>query len=91
MSLTDSIQQDRHIVVAVDPVAKTVRIRGEADACTDLSCSEQTLVVSDDAGSGADLSKLNAGDLVKLEGPSGRPRRRSVVRRVWDELSSPEW
>jgi hypothetical protein len=90
MSLTDSLQQDRHIVVAVDPVRHTVRIKGAADACTDLSCSEQTLVVSDE-GSGADLTALNAGDIVKLEGPAGRPDRIVVVRRVWDELSSPEW
>jgi hypothetical protein len=91
MSLTDSIQQNRHIVVAVDAARKTVRIKGAADACTDLSCSEQTLVVSDDGGSRADLTALNAGDIVKLEGPLGRPRRIVVVRRVWDELSSPEW
>jgi hypothetical protein len=91
MSLTDSLQQDRHIVVAVDPVSKKLRIRGAADACTDLACSEHTVVVSDDAGSRADLSALNAGDIVKLEGPADRPRRIVVVRRVWDELSSPEW
>ena len=91
MSLTDSIQQDRHIVVAVDPVRKTVRVKGVADACTDLSCSEQTLVVSDDAGSRTGLAALNAGDIVKFEGPLDRPRRIVVVRRVWDELSSPEW
>jgi len=91
MSLTDSIQQTRHIVVAIDLAAKTVRVRGEAEACTDLSCSEQTLVVSDDGGTRADLSALNAGDIVKLEGPPGQPRRIVVVRRVWDELSSPEW
>ncbi len=91
MSLTDSIQQNRHIVVAVDVTRRTVRIKGDADACTDLSCSEQTLVVSDDAGVCADLTALNAGDIVRLEGPPGRPRRIVVVRRVWDELSSPEW
>jgi hypothetical protein len=91
MSLTDSLQQDRHIVVAVDPARQTIRVKGAADACTDLSCSEQTLVVSDDAGTGADLAALNAGDIVKLEGPLDRPRRIVVVRRVWDELSSPEW
>ena len=91
MSLTDSIQQNRHIVVAVDAARKTVRIKGDADACTDLSCSEQTLVVSDDAGVCADLTALNAGDIVRLEGPLGQPRRIVVVRRVWDELSSPEW
>lgn len=90
MSLTDSLQQDRHIVVAVDAARHSVRIKGVADACTDLACSEQTLVVSDE-GSRADLTALNAGDIVKLEGPPGRPARIVVVRRVWDELSSPEW
>jgi len=90
MSLTDSIQQDRHIIVAVDTARNTVRIKGVADACTDLSCSAQTLVVSDE-GSRADLTALNAGDIVRLEGPVGRPERIVVVRRVWDELSSPEW
>jgi hypothetical protein len=91
MSLTDSIQQSRHLVVAVDPVRHTVRLKGVAGACTDLSCSDQLLVVSDDAGTGADLATLNAGDIVKLEGPPDRPHRIVVVRRVWDELSSPEW
>ena len=91
MSLTDSLQQDRLIIVAVDPARKTVRVKGAADACTDLSCSEQTLVVSDDAQDRTDLAALNAGDIVKLEGPLDRPRRIVVVRRVWDELSSPEW
>ena len=91
MSLTDSLQQDRHIVVAVDPASRTIRVKGAADACSDLSCSEQTLVVSDDAGARTDLGTLNAGDIVKLEGPLDRPRRIVVVRRVWDELSSPEW
>jgi len=91
MSLTDSMQQDRHIVVAVDAVRNTVRVKGVADVCTDLSCSEQTLVVSDDQGPRAGLAALNAGDIVRLEGPVGRPQRIVVVRRVWDELSSPEW
>jgi hypothetical protein len=90
MSLTDSLQQDRHIVVSVDAATKTIRIKGVADACTDLSCSDRTLVVSDQ-GSGPSLAALNAGDIVKLEGPAGRPDRIVVVRRVWDELSSPEW
>lgn len=90
MSLTDSLQQDRHIIVAIDTSRGTVRIKDVADACTDLSCTDKTLVVSDE-GSRADLTALNAGDIVKLEGPPGRPERIIVVRRVWDELSSPEW
>ncbi len=90
MSFTESLQKDRHIVVSVDTARGTVRVKGLAEACTDLSCSENTLVVSDE-GTRADLAMLNAGDIVRLEGPGGRPERIVVVRRVWDELSSPEW
>ena len=90
MSFTESLQRDRHIIVSVDTSKGTVRVKGLADACTDLSCSEQTLVVSDE-GTRADLALLNAGDIVRLEGPGTRPERIIVVRRVWDELSSPEW
>lgn len=90
MGFTESLQRDRHIVVSVDTARGTVRVRGAADACTDLSCSGDTLVVSDQ-GTHANLASLNAGDIVRLEGPGGRPERIVVVRRVWDELSSPEW
>ena len=90
MSFTESLQKDRHIVVSVDTARGRVRVKGLADACTDLSCSEATLVVSDE-GIRADLAMLNAGDIVRLEGPADRPERIVVVRRVWDELSSPEW
>ena len=91
MSLTDSLQQDRHVIVAVDPARKTIRVKGAADACTELTCSEQTFVLADDVDGPADLTALNAGDIVKLEGTPAGPRRIIVVRRVWDELSSPEW
>lgn len=89
-SLTDWLQQSRFVVVAVDPARRTVRIKGAAEMCTDLSCSERTLVVSDE-GTGADLTALNAGDVVKIEESSGRPERIVVVRRVWEELTTPEW
>ena len=90
MSFTEALQRDRHIVVSIDTSRGIVRVKGATDACTDLSCSESTLVVSDE-GARADLAALNAGDIVRLEGPGGRPERIVVVRRVWDELSSPEW
>src|SRR5207247_10093549 len=90
MSLTDSIQQDRHIIVAVDTARNTVRIKGVADACTDLSCSAQTLAVSDE-GRRAARTALNARDNVRLEGTVGRPACDVVVRRVGDALSSPAW
>jgi hypothetical protein len=89
-SFTDALQQDRHIVVAFDPSTGRLRVKGAADVCTDLSCSPDTIVVCDES-TRHDLGVLNAGDIVRLEGPSGSPRRIVVVRRVWDEYSSPEW
>ena len=89
-SFTDSLRQNRLIVVAVDQAAGRVRVKAESEACTDLACSKETLVVSDQ-GTSADLQTLNPGDIVKLEGKTGSPQRIVVVRRVWDELTSPEW
>lgn len=89
-SFTDALQQDRHIVVAFDQSTGRLRVKGAADVCTDLSCSKQTVVVCDES-TGHDLRALNAGDIVRLEGPAGFPQRIVVVRRVWEEYSSPEW
>ena len=89
-SLTDWLQQSRLVVVSVDLEHRRVRVKTEAEACTDLTCSEQTLVVSDES-SGPDLTALNPGDIVKVEQTTGRPERIVVVRRVWEELTSPEW
>ncbi|HYS17649.1 MAG TPA: hypothetical protein VET45_12065 [Candidatus Binatia bacterium] len=89
-SLTESLRKNRLIVVAVDQASGRVRVKEESEACTDLSCSKETLVVSDQ-GISADLQTLNPGDIVKLEGKTGSPQRIVVVRRVWDELTSPEW
>ena len=89
-SLTDWLQQSRLVVVSVDPSRRRVRVKSAADACTDLSCSESTIVVSDDGAGGLDA--LNAGDIVKLDGGAAdRPERIVVVRRVWEELTSPEF
>ena len=89
-SLTDWLQQSRFVVVAVDPARRSLRIKGHTEMCTDVSCTERTLVVSDD-GAAPDLSALNAGDIVRIEEASGRPERIVVVRRVWEELTTPEW
>jgi hypothetical protein len=89
-SLTDWLQQSRVVVVGVDPITRRIRVRNDSEACTDLSCHERTLVVSED-GTAPDLGSLNAGDIVRVEEKSGRPERIVVVRRVWEELTSPEW
>ena len=90
-SLTDWLQQNRLIVVSVDAATHRVRVKGAADVCSDLMCSEQTLVVGDEAGD-TGLTALNAGDIVRLDGGTpGQPERIVVVRRVWEELTSPEF
>jgi hypothetical protein len=88
-SLTDWLQQSRLVVVGVDAERRRIRVKTEADACTDVSCSERTVVVTDE-GVG-DLAAINAGDIVRIEDASGLPERIVVVRRVWEELTSPEW
>ena len=90
-SLTDWLQQNRLVVVSVDPSRHRLRLKGAADVCSDVSCSDRTVVVTeDDAAAG--LAALNAGDIVKLDGGTpGRPERIVVVRRVWEELTSPEF
>jgi hypothetical protein len=89
-SVTDALQQQRAIVVAVDATRGRVRIKGSTDVCSELSCSGETLVCCDE-GASPDLGSLNPGDVVKIEGPEGHPERIVVVRRAWDELTSPEW
>jgi hypothetical protein len=89
-TLTDALQHGRLVVVATDQERRLIRVRSEAEACTDLACHEETVVVTeDDAGAG--LGALNPGDIVKVNTVAGRPAQIVVVRRVWDELSSPEF
>ena len=90
LSLTDWLQQSRLVVVSVDKAKGYVRVKGHAEACSDLACPEQTVVVTED-GMGPDLDALNPGDIIRIEGAADRPDRIVVVRRVWDELTSPEF
>ena len=88
-SLSELIQESRLTIVAVDKSRGRVRVRGAADACTDLSCSEHALVVTDDVAK-ADLELLNPGDIVKIEPAAGPAEKIVVVRRAWEEIASPE-
>jgi hypothetical protein len=87
-TLTEWLQQSRLVVVQVDTSAGKLRVRGEADACTELSCADHTIVVSDEGAGG--LETLNPGDIIKVEPTVERPERVIVVRRVWEEIASPE-
>ena len=86
-NLTDWLQQSRLMVVSVDRDQGRVRVK--EDACTDLLCHEHTVVVTED-GTTAGLDALNPGDIVKVESAAGRTQRIVVLRRVWEELASPE-
>ncbi len=88
-SLAEHIQRSRLMVVEVNRAEGRLRVRGEADACTELSCSADTLVVTEE-DTGAGLDALNPGDIIKVEPASGRLTRIVVLRRAWDELASPE-
>jgi hypothetical protein len=77
------------IVVAVDPVLRRVRVRGDGDTCSDLACADTTLVMTEDGPAG--LETLNAGDIIRVQPAPGATQRIVVVRRVWEELTSPEW
>ena len=90
-TFTDWLQASRLVVVAVEKDRHRVRVRGVEDVCTDLVCHDETLVVSDDESPNHDLDSLNPGDIVKVESAGNRANRIVVVRRVWEELTSPEW
>ena len=88
-SITEWLQQNRLTVVAVDTVGGRLRLRNEAEACSDLHCGEETVVMTEDGA--AELGAINVGDIVKVDASAGRAQRIVVVRRVWDELTSPEF
>ncbi len=88
-SLTEELQEGRFVIVSADPEKRTVRIRAEADMCREMACHDETRVTTDDGPS--HLGTLNAGDIVRVAMVDGRAREIVVVRRVWEELSSPEY
>jgi hypothetical protein len=89
MSLTDSLKHERYSVVAVDKAAGRLRIKNEAALCTDFACGEAEILT--DEGRTRDLDEINTGDIIMLEYKDGRAKEIRVVRRVFDEYSSPEW
>ena len=88
-SLTDSLKHDRYRVVEVDKAAGRLRIKSEADMCSDFACGEADVVT--DEGRTRDLAEINPGDIVMLDHKDGKATEIRVVRRVFDEYSSPEW
>jgi hypothetical protein len=88
-SLTDSLKHERFSVVHVDKESGRLRVKGMADACTDLSC-EGAVVVTED-GRTEDVAQVHPGDIITMDQKDGRARQIVVVRRAYEEYSSPEW
>ena len=74
---------------AIDPERRHLRVRGAQDACADVSCGQDTVVVGDEAAA-LSLDALHPGDIVKLERSHGGSTRIVVLRRAWEEYASPE-
>jgi hypothetical protein len=89
-TLTDWLRNSRLVVVDIERELGRVRVRSEADGCSDLACGAQAIVV-DETGTSTGLETLNPGDVIKVAREAGQPDRLVVVRRVWDELTSPEF
>ena len=86
--LTDWLQHNRLTVIGVDKERGRIRVRAHDDACSDITCGDSLLV----AGEGsAGLEALQPGDIIRVDREPGRQDKIVVVRRVWDELTSPEF
>lgn len=88
-SLSELLDRERFCVVDVDRVAGRLRVKGLADACTDLSCADAEITT--DEGVSKDLWKVGPGDIIKMVQKDGRAHEIVVVRRAYEEHSSPEW
>lgn len=89
-SLFENLQTSRLTVVEVLKEAGRLRVKGPADVCTDVSCGAEAVVEASEGPTGG-LEALMPGDIIRLA-PSPRGGQRIViVRRVWDELTSPEF
>ena len=89
-SLSERLQRERLIVVEVMKEAGRIRVREAADSCTEISCGREAVVEASEGPTGG-LEALCPGDIIRVESDAASPRRIVVVRRVWEELTSPEF
>ena len=87
--LTDSLKHERFHVVDVDKEAGRLRVKAVEDVCTDVSC--HGALVFNEVGEACALDKVCPGDIITMEEKNGRVHEIVVVRRAFEEYSSPEW
>lgn len=89
-SITERLQSNRWLVVEVLKEAGRIRVKGASDSCRDVSCGADAIVEAHE-GPGGGLEALNPGDIIRMESDPGNAQRIVVVRRAWEELTSPEF
>ena len=89
-SLSEHLQSTRLTVVEVLKEAGRLQVKGLEDACSDVWCGTEAVVEACEGPSGS-LDAVNPGDIIRLEPMPGGAQRIRIVRRVWDELTSPEF
>ena len=73
----------------VDKSTGRLRVKGVADACTDLSRAGAEIIT--DEGVTKDLDAVRPGDIIKMAQKDGRAHEIVVGRLAYEEYSSPEW
>ena len=88
-NLTAAIQTGRMTVLKVNRGANQIVSLNSEGKVRVTTVSNKTLVVTEDKKA-ADLALLNTGDLIQVEPRDGQVQRIRVLRRAWQETTSPE-
>jgi translation initiation factor IF-1 len=88
-SLTAAIQTGRMTVLKVNREANQIVSLNSEGRVRVTTVSNKAVVVTEDKKA-ADLTLLNAGDLIQVEPRDGQVQRIRVLRRAWQETTSPE-
>jgi hypothetical protein len=88
-NLTAAIQTGRMTVLKVNREANQIVSLSSEGRVRVTTVSNKAVVVTEDKKA-ADLALLNAGDLIQVEPRDGQIQRILVLRRAWQETTSPE-
>jgi hypothetical protein len=88
-NLTAAIQAGRMTVLKVNREANQIVSLNSEGRVRVTGVSNNIMVVTEDK-KGADLALLNPGDIIQVEPRDGQIQRIVVLRRAWQETTSPE-
>lgn len=88
-SLTAAVQTGRMTVLKVNREANQILSLSSEGRVRVSTVSDKAVVVTEDKKA-PDLALLNAGDIIQVEPRDGQVQRILVLRRAWQETTSPE-